>query len=171
MMSEAGEDKSREDQRERWRRVGWKRLLLGLFLVLVVAFAVIQAVPYGRDHTNPPVATSPAWASPATEQLFAVACADCHSNLTRWPWYTSVAPFSWLAQRDVEDGRDEFNVSELGRGEVEIEELAEVIRDGSIPPWQYTLTHRDARLSDQQKETLINGLSSTFAGTASQEED
>jgi mono/diheme cytochrome c family protein len=76
------------------RRQGWKRLLGWTAIGLVVLLVLIQAVPYGRDHTNPPVLAAPSWDSARTEQLFAEACGDCHSNLTQWPWYTNVAPAS-----------------------------------------------------------------------------
>jgi Haem-binding domain len=76
---------------------------LGL-LFLIGAFLLIQLIPYGHDHANPPVGAEPAWDSPATRELATAACFDCHSNETEWPWYTSVAPFSWLTQRDVEEG-------------------------------------------------------------------
>lgn len=82
----------------RWspRRIGtW---VLGTLLVLLLA---IQLVPYGRDHTNPPVVAEPAWDSPATRALFVRACADCHSNQTVWPWYSHVAPVAWLVAHDV----------------------------------------------------------------------
>jgi mono/diheme cytochrome c family protein len=146
--------------------IGWKRLLLLLGGLVVVVLAVIQAVPYGRDHTNPPVTAAPTWDSPATERLFADACADCHSNLTDWAWYTSVAPFSWLAQKDVDDGREALNLSELGRTEIELAEIAELVRSGEMPPWQYRLIHADARLSEAEKEALIRGLNATLAGIA-----
>lgn len=90
-----------------------KKLLGGTVLVL----AAIQLVPYGRDHLNPPVTGEPAWDSPRTQELFSRACKDCHSNNTVWPWYSNVAPASWLAALDVSVGRKKFNVSEWGRAE------------------------------------------------------
>jgi len=134
-------------------------------LGLVALLALAQAVPYGRDHSNPPVTAAPAWDSPQTERLFRTACGDCHSNLTRWPWYTNVAPVSWLVQRDVDEGRSKLNLSELGRGEVEIGEIDEAIRGGGMPPLQYRIIHRDAALSDQEKDALIRGLTASLAAT------
>lgn len=125
---------------------------------------LIQLVPYGRDHTNPPVTAGPRWDSPRTEQLFTNACGDCHSNLTQWPWYSNVAPVSWLTQRDVDEGRGALNVSVAG--EVEVDEMVEAIRAGSMPPWFYTIPHRNAALSSAEKDELINGLTKTFGGGA-----
>jgi hypothetical protein len=87
------------------------------------------------------------------------ACMDCHSNLTDWPWYSNIAPISWLVQNDVEEGRDAMNLS---TGEADVNEMIETIQDGSMPPWQYKPTHPGARLSDQEKEELIRGIQATF---------
>jgi mono/diheme cytochrome c family protein len=146
--------------KRRLRPHGWKRLSV----YGVVGFVVlIQAVPYGRNHSNPPVEASPQWDTPRTEALFVRACGDCHSNLTKWPWYTNVAPSSWLVQLDVDGGRGALNLSELGSTRVEVDEIAEAIRGGGMPPWQYTLIHRRAGLSDQEKTDLIRGLTTSLA--------
>ncbi len=129
-------------------------------LGFVVVLVAIQFVPYGRDHSNPAGGRQIAWDSPRTEELMTDACMDCHSNLTKWPWYSNVAPISWLVQKDVEDGREALNLST--DGEVEVDEMIEAIREGSMPPWQYKPTHPGARLSDQEKQDLIRGLEATF---------
>jgi hypothetical protein len=136
-------------------------LRLGL-LSLLGAFLVIQVIPYGRDHTNPPTTAEPSWDSPRTRELAATACFDCHSNQTAWPWYTNVAPFSWLTQRDVNEGRRTLNFSEWDRPQAEADEIPEVIREGSMPPWYFTILHGDARLSDVERNRLIEGLRATF---------
>lgn len=144
--------------RIRWRRwIGWAALGLAALA------AVIQTVPYGRDHSNPPEVATPAWDSARTQALFTTACGDCHSNRTRWPWYTNVAPASWLVQRDVEEGRGALNVSDLNATEVEMDEVEEVIREGEMPPLQYRLIHRGASLDAGEREDLIAGLRATFA--------
>ena len=86
-------------------------LATGVATVLVFG-AGIQLVPYGHTHTNPPVVQEPAWYSARTRQLFMAACADCHMNETQWPWYSSVAPVSWLVARHVQEGRERLNFSE-----------------------------------------------------------
>jgi mono/diheme cytochrome c family protein len=122
-------------------------------------FALIQLVPYGRDHTNPSGARQIAWDSARTERLMAGACMDCHSNETTWPWYSNVAPVSWLVQNDVDEGRRELNLS---TGEGETDEMVETIEEGEMPPLQYKPTHPGARLSDQEKRDLIRGIEATF---------
>jgi len=139
----------------------FRTILKWIAFGLVASLVVIQVVPYGRDHTNPPGGRQIAWDSPRTQELMTDACMDCHSNLTKWPWYSNVAPISWLVQSHVDDGRDELNLS---TGEPEIEKMVEVIRDGSMPPWTYKLAHPGARLSEQEKQDLIRGLEATFGG-------
>lgn len=130
-------------------------MVLGLVGLLVA----IQLVPYGRDHTNPGGGRQIAWDSARTEQVMRGACMDCHSNLTKWPWYSNVAPISWLVQSDVDEGRRTLNLS---TGEGEVDEMIETIRNGSMPPLQYKPTHPGARLSDQEKQDLTRGLEATF---------
>jgi hypothetical protein len=131
-------------------------------LVLVVAgFLAIQFVPYGRDHSNPPVVAEAAWDSDLTRDLAIRACFDCHSNETAWPWYSNIAPISWAVQRDVEAGRDELNFSEWHRSQ-DGDKAAETVRDGSMPPRQYLLLHPEARLPQEQLAALEVGLAATL---------
>lgn len=136
-----------------------RRILKWTGLGLVALLALIQLVPYGRDHANPTGGRLIAWDSPRTERLMRGACMDCHSNLTTWPWYSNIAPVSWLIQKDVDEGRSALNLS---TGEADVGEMIEVIRDGSMPPWVYKPLHSGARLSGQEKQDLIRGLQATF---------
>ena len=146
------------------RPIRWRRGLLWAGLGLVGLFVLIQAVPYGRNHSNPPVSQEPRWDSPQTRALAATACFDCHSNLTKWRWYSNIAPASWLVQRDVDEGRAQFNLSEWNRPQdLSAGDLAETIRSGSMPPWFYVLLHSKAKLSSSQKQALISGLNATLA--------
>jgi heme-binding protein len=148
------------------RNVPWRRRLVRAGVGLVVLFALIQAVPYGRSHSNPPVTAEPRWNSPATRALAVAACFDCHSNLTTWRWYSNVAPASWLIQRDVDGGRSQFNFSEWSKPQdVSIGDVADSIRSGSMPPWFYKILHSNASLSSAEKDTLIRGLETTFAAS------
>lgn len=124
----------------------------------MVAFAGIQFVPSAR--TNPPVEFTADWDSPRTRELFFRACADCHSYETKWPWYSRVAPVSWLVANHVRDGRRDMNISVAD--EVDPTEAAEQIRDGEMPPADYKLMHPEARLTDAEKKELISGLKKTF---------
>lgn len=128
---------------------------------LAALFVLIQFVPYGRAHTNPPVRQEPAWDSPQTRELAKKACFDCHSNETVWPVYASVAPFSWLVQSHVEEGREKLNFSDITASR-EADEASEVLQEGEMPPGYYTLLHPSARLAPSETEALIAGLSATL---------
>jgi mono/diheme cytochrome c family protein len=143
----------------------WSRIALGL----LGAFVAIQLVPYGRDHTNPPVAGEPAWDAPATRALAKQACFDCHSNETEWPAYASVAPVSWLVQHDVDEGRAALNFSEWTRPQKEAKEAAKEVREGEMPPAAYTLIHAHARLSPADLDRLTQGLTQTLGMGVGQE--
>jgi hypothetical protein len=138
------------------------RRVLGVVAIAGVgAFLLIQLVPYGRDHTNPPVTAEPAWDSARTERLARDACFACHSNETEWPWYTNVAPMSWLVQRDVDEGREVLNFSEWDRPQSELEEIGEVVLEGEMPTLAYRLVHAEARLDDAERRALAEGLVAT----------
>ncbi len=138
--------------------------IIGIVLVVgIVVFALIQFIPYGKDHTNPAVASEPNWDSQQTRDLATRACFDCHSNETVWPWYSNVAPVSWLVYRDVAEGRDRFNFSDWQNSYLnDSGEFSHAVTEGEMPPFQYLLMHANAKLSASDKELLINGLQKTF---------
>jgi mono/diheme cytochrome c family protein len=150
--------------RERVRRsIAMARLkpwLVGGLIVVAVVFIGIQFVPYGRAHDNPAVVAEPAWDSPETRALAVRACFSCHSNETEWPWYSNIAPMSWMVQRDVDEGRASLNFSEWHLPQEEADESAETVRDGEMPPRIYQLTR--ARLSDEELDRLATGLAATL---------
>jgi hypothetical protein len=141
----------------------YKRIIIGGIVALVGGFILLQFLPV-EDAGNPPVLREPEWDSPETRQLVVSACYDCHSNETRWPWYTRIAPVSMLLQRDVKEGRELLNFSEWigGRNETETEEMVEVVSKGQMPPPYYLVLHPEARLSEEEKGRLINGLIATM---------
>lgn len=140
----------------------WKNVFKVSGIALGGALLVAQLVPYGRDHTNPPVTAEPHWDSPATRTLAQRACFDCHSNETKWPWYSHVAPSSWLLQSHVDEGREELNFSEFQKGFKEAREAGETVREASMPPRSYLLLHPDARLSAAERQQLASGLDATL---------
>ena len=141
-----------------------KRIIRLVVLSLAVLFVLIQFVPYGRNHTNPPGRVEPAWDSPQTRALAARACYDCHSNETVWPWYSHVAPASWLVQRDVDHGRSKLNFSAWDRPQEDADEAAEMVQKGKMPLSYYLPAHPSARLSDAERQALIAGLTATLGG-------
>jgi hypothetical protein len=154
-----------------------KRIKIGVGLLgglPVALFLAIQLIPVWLLQTNPPVVAEPAWDSPQTRALAKRACFDCHSNETTWPVYARIAPMSWLVTRNVIAGRGRLNFSEWGvarssgeggeggeggrGGERAGGEFARTIERGSMPPSDYLLTHPGARLTDAEKQQLIDGL-------------
>ncbi|MEZ4522143.1 MAG: heme-binding domain-containing protein [Thermomicrobiales bacterium] len=103
---------SEEEARTSRFQFNWFRIIRWTGAGLLGLLLAIQLVPYGRDHSNPPVTQAVQWDSPRTAELWDRACADCHSNETDWPWYTNVAPVSWLIQDHVDEGRSKINTSE-----------------------------------------------------------
>lgn len=130
-----------------------------VIVVLLSVLVLIQVVPYGRDHANPPVRAEPAWNSARTRELAVRACFDCHSNETIWPWYSNLAPASWLVQRDVKKGRRKLNFSEWDKAQKEARESAKEVRQGKMPPWYYPW----GRLSSAEREDLARGLEATVS--------
>ena len=133
-------------------------MLVRVLLGIVAAGALIQVVPFGHQHTNPPVVREPAWDSPQTRALAKRACFNCHSNETTWPWYSNIAPVSWLTQRDVNGGRRQLNFSEWNKPQRHAGHVVEEIRAGDMPPWFYLPMHPEAKLSAAEKAALIAGF-------------
>jgi mono/diheme cytochrome c family protein len=138
------------------------RRALKVLLVILGLFVLIQAIPYGRTHTNPPTISEPAWDSPRTRELVARACFDCHSNNTRWPWYASIAPFSWTVAYDVEGARSLLNFSEWNRTYPLAQYAGQWTRDDIMPPAKYAVAHPEAKLTPQERKELAAGLDATL---------
>lgn len=148
----------------------WARVLAGNAVIVALVFAGIQLIPITRE--NPPILREPEWDSLETRELTVQACYDCHSNYTRWPWYASVAPVSWVVWYDVTEGREALNFTEWDRHvddnrvdpddpfppKTLNEKIEEEIRSGRMPPRTYRLLHPEARLSDAEQDALIDGL-------------
>jgi Haem-binding domain len=135
-----------------------RRFLLRAGLGLLAVAVLLQLVPYGRDHTNPPVTRDAPWPDGRARELATAACYDCHSNQTRWPPQSHLAPFSWLLTRDVEQGRAELNFSTWDADDGEADDGAEAVAGGSMPPRRYLLAHPDANLSDAERQLLVDAL-------------
>jgi mono/diheme cytochrome c family protein len=133
-----------------------------LLASLAGLFVIIQLLPVGAPRTNPPVTGEPQWDTPRTRELFFRSCGDCHSNETVWPWYSRVAPVSWLVAHDVAGARDHLNVSEWTGPQRHADEAAEEVREGAMPLPIYLPLHSEARLSESDKAELVRGLIATF---------
>ncbi len=141
------------------KRLRW--VLLGAIL--------IQVIPYGHSHGNPAKVAEPTWSSPETRALFKRACFDCHSNETVWPWYSNVAPASWMVQNDVDGGREHLNFSEWNREQRHAIDIADEVLHGDMPPGIYLPLHPEAKLSDADIKEIVDGAEKTFGPQATGE--
>ena len=133
-------------------------------VLIVIALLIVIQIPAWFFQTNPPVLAEPNWDSPATRALAVRACFDCHSNETIWPIYSRVAPISWLVTLDTVRGRSHLNFSEWGvsrRGEG-TRDVSRQIQSGEMPPAIYLTMHPDAKLTDAEKQQLIQGLQNSL---------
>lgn len=128
------------------------RVLIGVLAVLVL----IQFVPVSR--TNPPV-ESEINAPIKVATILSRSCYNCHSNKTVWPWYSYVAPVSWLVSNDVSGARHKLNFTTWNRYPPDeattlLREMWKEVQGGDMPPWYYRTKHAEARLSDDDKAVL-----------------
>jgi Haem-binding domain len=131
---------------------------------LVVLFALLQLA--NPAHTNPPVKTdfiTTLNPPPKIAGLFRAACYDCHSNETRWPWYSHIMPVSWQIAQDVNEGRRHVNLSEWPADNPDLArkklgDMSDQIDGGDMPLKKYTLIHADARLTAEERNELTGWL-------------
>ena len=134
-----------------------KKICKWWFGTLGVLLVGIQFIPV--DRSNPQVTGE----IEAPEKIMAIlrrSCYDCHSNETKWPWYSSLAPASLLVARDVHDGRKHLNFSEWANynpkeKKHKQEECGEMVATGEMPLWFYLPLHSEATLSDEEIELLV----------------
>ena len=125
-------------------------------------FVVAQFV--GPAKTNPVSDPSVALESklqvdPKVETILNRSCVDCHSNRTRWPWYTNVAPVSWFVIGHVNDGRRDLNLSEWGNYDkrkqtTRLNQMCELAKTGAMPLSSYTPLHPGSKLSGDDVKAL-----------------
>ncbi len=148
-----------------------KRVAKWAGALLSFALVAIQFVPVER--TNPPV-ESEVPASPEARAVLRRACYDCHSNETVWPWYSRIAPVSWLVADDVHEGREELNFSTWNRRSPKaqakaLHECWEEVEEGEMPLWFYVPLHPEARLSPQDM-AVLKSWSQSMGGAVSRED-
>ena len=136
--------------------------LRGTAISAFAAFALIQLIPVQR--TNPQFdSVGTFWAStsapPQIIATFQRSCQDCHSNVTKWPWYSHIAPASWVIISDVNGGRRHFNVDEwssysMPKKQDRLTKTCEEVKSGGMPDSKYRFFHRSAKVSEQERIAL-----------------
>ncbi len=135
-------------------------------IILAIAIAFIALQFFGISKENP--VSDPALdlititqPNEETVQILKSACYDCHSNQTKYPWYTNITPLSWWIQDHIDHGRDELNFSDWGnysdrRKDHKLDEIVELVEEGEMPLQSYTIAHSEARLTAEQKQMIID---------------
>lgn len=136
------------------------------FVVIAIVILLAGSQFIQPDRSNPPInpaATFEAVAMPGAEFTAVVhrACYNCHSNNTVWPWYSRIAPVSWLVADDVKEGRAHLNFSEWGLlgpdvARTRLQDVCDEVQAGDMPLWQYRLIHPEAKLSAQDVKALCS---------------
>ena len=144
-----------------------------ILIALAAIFVIIQLIPVER--ANPPV-VSDLEAPPPVKDVLKRACYDCHSNETKWPWYSYVAPVSWLIAHHVEEGREHLNFSTWGQMGAErrrhkAHEIREEVEAGKMPLPIYLFAHPDAALDDGEKARIGEWSASISGGESRHHED
>lgn len=108
--------------------------------------------------------------------ILRTSCYDCHSNNTSYPWYARIQPMGWLLANHIRDGKKDLNFSEFTayskrRRLSKLKSIQNSIKNGSMPLSSYTLLHRDAKLSEQDKSLLINWASNTMDSLSGKENE
>ena len=140
-----------------------KKILKWVLAVVVVVFVLLQFTNPAR--TNPPftpahdlMASNPP--PPEVAAILREACYDCHSDQTRWPWYSHVAPMSWLVANDVNGARRRLNFSDWpydqpDRASRKLGTMGDNVQSGDMPPSDYTWMHPAARLTAAQRDAFV----------------
>src|SRR5512136_2053872 len=139
-----------------------RKIILWIVVAIVALGLLIQLIPLPGRGSNPAVVAEPNWDSPQTRALAKRACFDCHSNETVWPWYSYVAPVSWLIYHDVTSGRSRLNFSEWNQNQPAALEASEQALSGEMPPFYYVPLHPSARLTTAERQQLANGLNNSL---------
>jgi len=134
-----------------------------VIVVLLVAFIIIQFFPI--DKTNPPPTPGMDFlrikkTPPQIAKLISTSCYDCHSNESKYPWYSDIAPSSWLLKNHINEGRKHLNFSTFATYEPKrqvhkLEECIEMIEKEEMPLDSYYLGHQDAKFTTEQRQELI----------------
>jgi len=149
--------------------------------ILYVIVAIIVIIQFFRiDKTNPEVIAENDFVTitnPPEEvtTILKTACYDCHSNESKYPWYTNVAPISWWVKHHIDEGREELNFSnwktfKAKKKDHKLEELIEEVEEGEMPLDEYTWTHADAQLTEEQKHVLVNWVKELRAAAKKKKE-
>lgn len=148
-----------------------KKLLLAA-LVILIGIQFIRPEP--NEGRSTPFDIKHAYSVPEpVARVLQVACNDCHSNKTQYPWYAKVQPVAWWLDGHIQEGKEHLNFSEFTRDRLAVqnhkfEEIIEMVEEGEMPLHSYTYLglHKEANLSEAEKELLIRWAKDQMEGLA-----
>ncbi len=144
-----------------------KRTLKKIILpILLIAFVGIQFIPTNRNQSDeilPSDITKVFEVPDNILQLLQNSCYDCHSNNTNYPWYNKIQPISWMLENHIQEGKEEVNFSRFGdystrKKKSKFKSIISQLKDGEMPLWSYTLIHRSAKLSEEERKMLVDWM-------------
>ena len=144
-----------------------KRIIKKIFLISLILFLLIQFYQPARNSDNGqvlPIHFTKMYDVPLNVQhILETSCYDCHSNNTYYPWYSYLQPSRFLMEYHIKTGKENLNFSEWGnyskrRQESKLDRIAKQIESNEMPLASYTLIHLNAKLSEQQKQEVINWI-------------
>ncbi|MEO6683198.1 MAG: heme-binding domain-containing protein [Ginsengibacter sp.] len=146
------------------------KVLKVILIVLLLAFIVIQFFKPAKDIREEIPAnqiTAIQNVPENVQQILKVSCYDCHSNTTHFPWYDHIQPVTWVLQDHIVEGKKELNFSEFATYPVyrrykKFKEIQQQIKEDEMPIFSYTILHREAVLSAEQKSVLIDWAASSM---------
>jgi hypothetical protein len=149
-----------------------------ILIFLVFLLLIIQSIRIDKSTKpiNPETDfVSLTQANANIANLLKMACYDCHSSQSTFPWYTNVAPISWWIKNHINEGKEKLNFSEWGiytdkRKNHKVEECIELVEEGEMPLSSYTMIHSDSKLTDSQKLDLILFFKALKNNTSSSDE-
>lgn len=144
-----------------------------ILLIIIVILIGIQFIRPAKNQSADILTSDISHAYPVPQNVSMIlkkACNDCHSNHTIYPWYAEVQPVAWWLNHHIQEGKNELNFNEFAAYAIpkqyhKMEEVIEQVKEGEMPIWSYTLIHTDAKLTDEEKQTLIHwaeGIRSTM---------
>jgi hypothetical protein len=141
--------------------MSWKKKALLTLLIVFIAIQFIQPAHNKNEQVLPTDIVEMYNVPLNVQSVLKTSCYDCHSNNTRYPWYFSIQPLGWMLNKHVNEGKENLNFSELGsyserKRANKFRAIAKSINDGTMPLSQYTIMHKDAKLTTDAKTLLIN---------------
>jgi len=138
------------------------KVLKIIAIILLLTFVGIQFIPTTRNQSDIVPATDLMEVYNVPEQvevIFKTSCYDCHSNNTSYPWYNKIKPVSWIMEDHIKEGKSELDFSEFGsyserRRKSKFKSILSQVKDGEMPLASYTLMHKEAKLSENEKKAL-----------------